>query len=136
MSTTTNTGLVESYLQMWNETDTGARRRLVKRVMTDDASYVDPMATVTGTDAIVELIGAVQAQFPGHQFELHTHPDAHHDRMRFRWALRADAGKPVAIGLDIAELTPDGRMGSVTGFLDPVDWPGHRAREDFEGRRP
>jgi hypothetical protein len=44
MSTTTHTGLVEDYLEMWNETDAEARRGLVKRVMTDDATYVDPMA--------------------------------------------------------------------------------------------
>lgn len=120
MSTTTHAPLVESYVAMWNETDADARRALVEQVMTEEASYVDPMAEVAGTDAIVGLIAAVQAQFPGHRFELHDGPENHHDRVRFRWALRADGGQPVAIGLDVAELAPDGRMRSVTGFLDPV----------------
>jgi hypothetical protein len=120
MSTSTQTALVESYLEMWNEADPGARRRLIERVMTPDASYVDPMAEVSGAEAIGELISAVQGHFPGHRFELHTAPDAHHDSLRFRWALVADGGEPVAIGLDVAELAADGRMRSVTGFLDPV----------------
>lgn len=121
MSTTTHAALVESYLRMWNETDNDARHALVAQVMTEQASYVDPTAEVAGIDAIAGLIAAVQDQFPGHRFELHDGPDAHHDRLRFRWALRADADQPVAIGLDIAQLAPDGRMCSVTGFLDPVD---------------
>jgi len=120
MSTSTHAALVESYLEMWNEADTAARRRVIESVMTPDASYVDPMAEVSGTDAIGELISAVQGQFPGHRFELHTPPDAHHDSVRFRWALVDDGGAPVAIGLDVAERAADGRMRSVTGFLDPV----------------
>jgi hypothetical protein len=71
--------------------------------------------------AIGGLIGAVQAQFPGHRFTLHSGPDVHHDRVRFRWALAPDGGRPVAIGLDVAELAPDGRLRAITGFLDPVD---------------
>ena len=121
MSTTsTHAALVESYLEMWNEADPAARRSLIEHVMTPDSTYVDPMAEVSGTDAIGELIAAVQGQFPGHRFELHTAPDAHHDSVRFRWALVADDAEPVAIGLDVAQLAADGRMRSVTGFLDPI----------------
>lgn len=57
---------------------------------------------------------------PGHSFKLHDGPDAHRDRLRVRWALRADGNQPIAIGLDVAELAPDGRMRRVTGFLDPA----------------
>ena len=121
MSTATNeTAFVASYLAIWNETDSSNRREMIEQAMTEEVTYVDPVAEVTGRDALSALIAAVQAQFPGHRFELHTEPDAHHDRVRFRWALTSDDGAPVAIGLDIAELDGDGRARAVTGFLDPV----------------
>ena len=122
MSTSTHAAVVDTYLAMWNESDPDARRDLIESAMTADARYVDPMADVTGTEAMGQLISAVQEQFPGHRFELHTAPDAHHDCFRFRWALVADGGdgEPVAIGLDIATLSADGRLSSVIGFLDPV----------------
>ena len=34
------------------------------------------------------MIGAAQAQFPGHRFELAFGPDAHNDVVRFAWSLR------------------------------------------------
>jgi SnoaL-like domain len=120
MTTNSHQDLVNTYLAMWNETDRDARRALGERVMTAEATYVDPMADVAGLEAMSELIASVQAQFPGHRFELHTQPEAHHDRLRFRWALVPDGGEPVAIGLDVAELEDDGRIVAITGFLDPV----------------
>jgi hypothetical protein len=47
-------------------------------------------------------------------------PDAHHDKVRFSWSLAVDGGDPVAIGIDFATLDEDGRMRSVTGFLEPA----------------
>ena len=41
------------------------------------------------------MIGAAQAQFPGHRFELAFGPDAHNDVVRFAWTL-VGAGGPVA----------------------------------------
>jgi hypothetical protein len=46
--------------------------------------------------------------------------DTHHDSVRFSWELAPVAGEPVAKGTDFAALTEDGRMRSVTGFLDAV----------------
>jgi hypothetical protein len=37
--------------------------------------------------------------------------------MRFTWSLGA-AGEPVAVGVDFATTADDGRMRTVTGFLE------------------
>jgi len=63
------------------------------------------------------MIGAAQQQFPGHRFTLATGPDAH-DRVRFTWSLAADGGQPIARGVDFAPVGDDGRLRSVTGFLE------------------
>jgi hypothetical protein len=64
------------------------------------------------------MIAAAQQQFPGHRFALVAGPDTHHDRVRFTWSLSANGGEPVAVGVDFATVAPDGRLRSVTGFLE------------------
>ena len=109
---------VSKYIQMWNESDPARRRELVAQVVTEDASYLDPVMAGEGIDGISEMIGGAQAQFPGHSFALHSGPDGHHDRVRFSWSLAANGGEPVAIGTDYVTLDGDGRMQAITGFID------------------
>lgn len=112
--------LVHNYIEMWNETDPDSRRDLVAATVADDADYVDPVMEGAGIDGIATMIGAAQSQFPGHRFTLIAGPEAHHDRVRFTWSLAADGGAPVAIGVDFVSLADDGRMRSITGFLEPA----------------
>ena len=114
------TTLVSTYIEMWNEPDPERRRTLVARAVTEDASYLDPVMSGEGIDGIAAMIGGAQSQFPGHRFALLAGPDSHHDRVRFSWSLAADGGTPVAVGHDFATPAEDGRMRSITGFLDPA----------------
>ena len=111
--------LVDSYIDMWNEADPGRRRALVAEIVTDDAQYVDPLMSGRGVEGISDMIAGAQSQFPGHRFSLHSGPDTHHDRIRFSWSLAPVDGEPVAVGVDFAVLADDGRMRSITGFLEP-----------------
>lgn len=112
--------VVETYIQIWNEAEPGRRRTLVAQALTEDATYVDPLMTGEGIDGINEMVAGAQQQFPGHRFTLVSGPDAHHDRVRFTWSLLADGGEQVAVGVDFATLAGDGRLRSVTGFLEPA----------------
>ena len=112
--------IVRTYIEMWNETDPRRRRELVSETLTDDASYLDPILAGNGVEEISDMIGAAQAQYPGHRFELVTGPDVHHDRVRFTWSLAVTAGEPIAVGVDFATTADDGRMRDVTGFLEPA----------------
>jgi len=86
------TTLARHYLAAWNERNAPERRAQVARLFTIDASYVDPM-----------MAGA---------------PDTHHDVLRFSWTLHAPDGAQVVRGTDVARIGDDGRLASVTGFLD------------------
>jgi hypothetical protein len=110
--------LIDGYIAMWNETDPERRRALVGRTWTDDARYLDPLMEGEGPDGIDAMIAGVQQQFPGHRFKLASGPDAHHDRVRFSWHLVADGGAAVATGIDFGTVAGDGRLQSVTGFLE------------------
>jgi SnoaL-like protein len=115
------TTLIDGYIATWNEPDPQRRRALVAQTWTDDGSYVDPLMTGAGTDGIDAMIAGAQQQFPGHRFELAGAPDAHHDRVRFTWHLKPVDGEDlVAIGHDFGVVADDGRLVSVTGFLEQV----------------
>ena len=111
--------LVQQYLETWNETDSNARLAAIQDVWTEDGTYLDPLAAVAGHTQISNLIGAVQAQVPGHLFRLRDGVDAHHNIARFGWELvPAGGGESVAEGFDVAVTEDGGRIRSVLGFLD------------------
>ncbi|HVV18298.1 MAG TPA: nuclear transport factor 2 family protein [Pseudonocardiaceae bacterium] len=113
--------LVTRYLAAWNETDAARRAERIKELWVADGSYVDPLAEVSGHDAISAVIGGVQQQFPGFTFELAKAAEEHHGRVRFSWGLVAEPGaEPTVIGTDVAVLAADGRLRDVHGFLDKV----------------
>ncbi|MES2264477.1 MAG: nuclear transport factor 2 family protein [Pseudomonadota bacterium] len=114
------THIAAEYLAVWNERDAAARRAKVARAFTLDASYVDPMMRGAGHDGIDAMIGAAQGQFPGLRFELAGTPDGHNDVVRFSWSLGAPGAAPLAHGTDVATVSADGRLSSVTGFLNPA----------------
>lgn len=112
--------VIDAYIDSWNATNPTERRALVERVWSEDGRYVDPLAVAEGRDAIDATIAAVQEQFPGLVFRLGGPVDAHHDLARFTWELGPDGADPVVIGFDVAELSSDGRLRAVHGFLDKV----------------
>lgn len=114
------TDLIGRYIAAWNETDPQRRGALIARIWTEDASYVDPMMEGHGHAELNAMIGAVRERFPELRFRLFGTPEAHHARVRFSWELVPEAGPVVAKGTDFAALAEDGRLRSVTGFLDAV----------------
>jgi SnoaL-like domain len=111
--------IVDDYIAMWNEADAGARREIIARTWTEDATYVDPLMTGTGHDGLTEMVAAARQQFPGHTFHLSFGPDAHNDHVRFAWRLVADEGGTTAAeGVDFALVAGDGRLRDVVGFLE------------------
>ena len=113
--------VVDDYIAMWNEADDGARREIIARTWTDDATYVDPLMSGAGPDGIGAMVAAARQQFPGHTFHLSMGPDAHNDRVRFAWRLVADdGGATAAEGVDFGLVAEDGRLRAVTGFLEPA----------------
>ncbi len=111
--------LIDGYIATWNEKDPERRLALVSQTFSDDADYVDPLMRGEGREAIDAMIAAVQQQYADYRFELAAGPDAHNDRVRFSWHLVGNGGgAPVAIGHDFGTLAADGRLSSVTGFLE------------------
>lgn len=109
--------LVERYIAAWNETDPERRRALIARTFTEGASYVDPLMASEGQAGIDGMIEAVQQRFAGYRFRRKGEVDGHNDRVRFSWELAPEGGAVFVDGTDFATVA-DGRLHSVTGFLD------------------
>ncbi|PXY22385.1 nuclear transport factor 2 family protein [Prauserella muralis] len=114
------TALAERYIEIWNTTDADKRRALVERLFTPDATFTDPVGSVSGWAGIDEFVGGAQAQFAGLSFRLGGAVDGHHDLARFHWHLGPEGMEPLAIGFDVIVAEGDDRISSVYGFLDKV----------------
>ncbi|MFE4171386.1 nuclear transport factor 2 family protein [Streptomyces sp. NPDC056909] len=110
---------VTRYFEAWNATSAEERAKAVAAAWSENGGYTDPLAEVTGHEALAAVIAGAREQFPGFTFTLTGEVDGHHDTARFRWELvsAADGSAPVA-GSDVITLAEDGRIAGVYGFLD------------------
>jgi len=109
---------VAAYGAAWVEPDPGARLALVERAWAPGAVYCDPLAVVTGREALSDHIGEFQASMPGGRIEVTSEPVRHHDSAFFRWALTDASGATVMTGFDVVQFDAEGRIGRLTGFFD------------------
>ncbi|SDT16745.1 nuclear transport factor 2 family protein [Bradyrhizobium canariense] len=107
------------YIHLWNERAADRRREILKANWTDDAKYVDPLMSGDGRDGVDALIAGVQQRFPDFRFQLIGEPNGYGDHVRFSWGLGPDGADSPIKGTDFAVLR-DGRIRSITGFLDQV----------------
>jgi hypothetical protein len=114
---TTTPAVVDTYFQMWNETDPARRAELVAQAWTDDGRHVDPLADVAGHEALSAYVAGVQERFPDHQLRRTSGVDVHHDQLRYAWELAGPDGTVVVSALDVAELGADGRIRQVAAFF-------------------
>ncbi|MCX5104923.1 MULTISPECIES: nuclear transport factor 2 family protein [unclassified Streptomyces] len=112
---------VQRYFAAWNAATDEELAKAVAAAFTEGATYTDPLAGVRGHEELAATIDGAHQQFPGFEFRLAGTPDGHHDIVRFGWELvsTADGSAPVA-GFDVIALADDGRITSVSGFLDRV----------------
>jgi len=107
------------YIELWNERKPGRRREMLAANWADDAKYVDPLMSGDGHDGVDALIAGVQQRFPDFRFHLIGQPNGFGDHVRFSWGLGPEGADSPIKGTDFA-LVRDGRIRSITGFLDQV----------------
>lgn len=117
--TTTPAAIVACYLAAWNEHDPGKRHELVRQTWTSSGTYLDAHRHGEGVDGIDAMIAAAQAKFPAHRLQRASAIETHHGFVRFRWVAGGTPEAPrVLAGTDVFVLADDGRVQTVTGFVD------------------
>jgi hypothetical protein len=109
---------IAAYAAAWVETDPQRRLALLEAAWAADAVYCDPLASVTGRQALDAHIAGTQDSLGGGRIEVVSEPVRHHDSAFFRWAALDAAGSPVLTGWDVVQLDDDGRIARLTGFFD------------------
>ncbi|KIH96793.1 isomerase [Streptomonospora alba] len=114
---TDNASATDRYMEFWNSAPPEARK-LAPEVFTDDVDYRSPAALMQGAEALIDF----RAQFIAHvgpaSFAARREPEEHNDRIRLLWEIRLGDGTSFATGTDVLAITEDGRIGSVSAFLD------------------
>jgi SnoaL-like domain len=113
------TTIARRYIDLWNERTPSRRREMLASDWTADARYVDPIMSGDGHDGVDALIAGVQQRFPDFKFTLIGEPNGYGDQLRFCWGLGPDGVDSPIKGTDFA-LLKEGRIRSITGFLDEV----------------
>ena len=111
--------IATGYIELWNERAAERRRDMLKQNWTEDASYIDPLMSGDGRDGVDALIAGVQQRFPDFRFKLLGEANGFGNRLRFCWGLGPDGVDAPIKGTDFALLS-DGKIRSITGFLDQV----------------
>jgi hypothetical protein len=111
--------IARRYIELWNEKMPSRRREMLSADWTADARYVDPIMSGDGHDDVDALIAGVQQRFPDFKFSLIGEANGYGDHVRFSWGLGPDGVDSPIKGTDFAVLK-DGRIRSITGFLDQV----------------
>ncbi|MCF6521742.1 nuclear transport factor 2 family protein [Streptomyces sp. JJ36] len=120
-------GQLEQYVRFWNAGTEEEQRRLAAAAFTDDVEYRAQIGVLSGAQALMDF----RNQFADHMGTValrpRRQPEVHHDRARFQWEILTGdgAGESFATGTDVLQFEEDGRISSVTVFLD-------RAPEGFD----
>lgn len=106
-----------TYTSAWNETERSAISEKIKKCWAPEGTFTDKMTdTITGQEAIIDLIISSYDQMGSRTFKVLGQPETHHQSGRFHWlAIRAE-GYPVP-GMDYFEVDTENRITRIVGFF-------------------
>ncbi len=107
------------YEKVWGEPNPAKRAEYLAEVWAKDGVYRDPSANVHGAEALSVHIGKFLTEYPTAQITRSSGIDVYGNSYRVLWKLQLP-GAPTMEGMDIGELTADGRIASITGFFGPL----------------
>jgi hypothetical protein len=115
--------LVERYVAVWNEPDETARRKRVAELWAQDGAHFTSTSEARGHDAISARIARAFDRFVGPGefiFRALNNIDAHHNTIKFNWAMVPVAGGMVqTVGFDFFLLDGQGRIRADYQFIEP-----------------
>ncbi|WP_158557146.1 nuclear transport factor 2 family protein [Mucilaginibacter conchicola] len=106
-----------TYTSAWNETDTDAIRQKIDQCWATNGTYTDKITdTITGRDAITNLIIGSYEQMGPRSFKVLAEPVTHHNSGRFRWLAIRPEGYPIE-GMDYFEFDEQNLITRIVGFF-------------------
>ena len=101
---------VQDYIAVWNESDAGKRRQLIRTLEAVGHAGIEKRVT----DAYDKWV-----KEKGNVFRLQGSVDGHHDTVKLRWEmLPAAGGEVISVGFDFLVLGSDGRIRTGYQFIE------------------
>ncbi|MFD0766045.1 nuclear transport factor 2 family protein [Mucilaginibacter lutimaris] len=108
---------IQLYTSAWNEIERNAIREKIDQCWSDAGTYTDKLTdTITGRDAITDLIVSSYDQMGPRTFKVLDEPVTHHSSGRFRWLAIRPEGYPVE-GMDYFEFDEQNHITRIVGFF-------------------
>jgi hypothetical protein len=106
-----------TYTSAWNETARKAVSEKIKECWAPEGTYTDKLTdTITGQDAITDLILGSHVQMGPRTFKVLGQPETHHKNGRFNWLAIRPEGYPIP-GMDYFEFDEENRITRIVGFF-------------------
>jgi hypothetical protein len=105
--------LVDRYMEMWNETDATARRKLVDEVWAEDGAYFNRLFVARGRDIIEAAVATAHDEYYAKGFSFKSQNDAygHHGGVKFGWVMiTTSTGEVDTFGQDFVILDGEDRI--------------------------
>jgi hypothetical protein len=109
--------VVAAYGAAWLEGDHAERQRLLEIAWSEDGTYQDPTADISGREALAQHIASFQKRMPGSSIIITSGVDHHHGKFHFQWKMVGAAGQTTLEGRDFGELDETGRIRRIVGFF-------------------
>src|SRR5215467_3366393 len=107
----THESAVAAYDAAWQEANAPTRLQLLHQAFDAEAELISPgpSGRMVGVQAIAQHISQFFADNPGCRVTITTAVDQHHDWLRYAWTIHRQDGSLWLEGLDIGELSGNGR---------------------------
>ena len=109
---------VDAWMRAWGDPDPARRRALLESCATPDVVFRDAYSATEGQSDLLAHLDAVQIFLPGVRLERDGDVRLSHGTALARWAARRESGEPAGRGVNVFELSPDGRIARVAGFWE------------------
>jgi hypothetical protein len=106
-----------TYTSAWNETEREAIVAKISKCWSERGTYADKLTdTISGREAITELILGSYAQMGPRTFKVLGVPETHHQSGRFLWLAIRPEGYPIE-GMDYFEFDEHNQITRIVGFF-------------------
>ena len=109
---------MDAWLDAWGNPDAAKRRERLTSCATPDVVFRDAYSATNGVEDLLANLEAIQHFFPGVSLARDGDVRLAHGTAIARWIARRDGGDPVGQGLNVYDVSPDGRFARVVGFWE------------------
>jgi uncharacterized protein YndB with AHSA1/START domain len=109
---------VDAFLRAWGEPDGKTRRELMESCATPGIVFRDAYSATDGLDDLLANLDAIQLFMPGMTLARSGDVRHSHGTAIAPWTAKKENGDPAGTGINVFDLSPEGRIARVVGFWD------------------